>query len=408
LANEKTVRGRVGMLVHGYYPGDVRVRREAECLVANDFDVHVICIGDRGSGEKFFDVVNGVHIHRIPLIKKRGSTLRYCFEYFTTLLLGIWKLTLLHQKKRFDIVHVHNMPDLLVLSGLIPKLTGSVLVLDVHDPMTELFQENNHLDRSKWFTHIIKVQERICYKLADRLITVSHPMAENVAKKRGCAKEAIKVIHNFPDLELFPVREDRGQWPYHKDNIVLLYSGTITEHYRLDIAIKALVKVLTVIPNIRLQVLGQGNRLQEILSLAKDLGIGDRVEHLQPVSVEMVKTIMANVDVGISTHQSGVFGDLYFSTKIIEFMTQGLPVISSRTSTIEKYIPEDCIFYFEPGQVEDLAKLIIFMCNNPSLVLEKIRNSKKLLSKYTWQKEAPELMSFYESLMRSGKKVRRT
>lgn len=407
---KEKVLGHIGMLVHAYYPMDARVRREAECLTAAGFEVRVVSTR-RDSARKGFrksshEIVNGVHIYYVPLVKKRGNKLRYFFEYSVMTLFGIWKLALLHLSKRFDVVHIHNMPDLLVVAGLVPKWTGANLVLDVHDPMTELFQANYHLSESHLLMRMLRIEEWVCYRLADHLLTVSTPMAENVAKKRGCAVEAIKVVHNFPDLTSFPVREDRRQWPYNRDGIKFLYSGTVTEHYRLDIAIRALAKVSQFIPNIRFQILGVGNRLQEMLTLAKELGIGDRVEHLQPVHIEKVKDVMADADVGITTHQSGDFADLYFSTKIVEFMTQGLPVISSRTGTIEKYIPEDAIFYFEPLQVEDLVRQILTMYYNPGLVLDKIINSKKVVSKLDWREEESRLVSLYGELVSEKKSVK--
>ena len=123
---------------------------------------------------------------------------------------------------------------------------------------------------------------------------------------------------------------------------------------------------------------------------------------MKPVRLEMVKEIMANADVGITTHIGGNFGNLYFSTKIIEFMSQRLPVISSRTYTIGKYIPDNAIFYFEPEQVEDLVRTIMFMKENPNVVQEKIRNASNLVLKYCWQKEKNAFVSFYQQMLDSG------
>ena len=406
MVHRRKLIGRVGMLVHACYLRDARVQREAETLATMGFDVQVVCAREssrsKGLPEPPNEIVNGVHIHRIPLSPKRGSKVRYVFEYAMIMILGTWKLALLNLRKRFDVVHIHNMPDFLVVAGLSLKWTGAILVLDVHDPMNELFQANYHLAESHPMIRALKLQERISYRLANHLLTVSIPMAENVAKKAKRAKDSIKIVHNFPDVSKFPIREDRKQWPFNTNGIVFLYCGTVTEHYRLDIAVRAIAITSQTIPNIKFQILGTGNRLQQVLSLAKDLGIGDRVEHLKPVRQDRVIDIMANADVGITTHQSGTFADLYFSTKIVEFMTQGLPVISSRTSTIEKYIPENAIFYFKPEQVDDLVKQIVKMYNNPYLVTEKIRNSKKLLIKYTWEKEKSSLLSFYEELIRNN------
>lgn len=401
--DDRKAPGSVGMLVHACYLRDARVRRQAEYLADVGFDIHVVSAKSasrtNGCQEPNYEIVNKVHIHRLPLRKKRGSKLRYVFEFVSMTILGAWKITQLHLRKKFKVIHIHNMPDFLVVAGLISRWLGAHLVLDIHDPMSELFQQTYNMKESNPMIKVIKLQERLGYKLAESLLTVSMPMAENIAQKAGCATEAVRVLHNFPNLKLFPVHEHQKPWPYNSDDIVFLYSGTVTEHYRLDIAVRGFAIASQTIPNIKFQILGDGNRLQEVLDLARSLGIGDKVELLQSVSQDKVKDVMRKVDVGITTHDSGVFGDLYFSTKIIEFMTQGLPVISSRTYTIEKYIPEDSIFYFEPGNAEDLAKQILLVCTDPAIVREKIGKSKELLSKYTWQNEQERFLSYYEELV---------
>ena len=68
--------GNVGMLVHGFYPRDPRVRREAEALVEVGYAVRVVCLrAPKQLGkqqEPRDEKVNGVHIYRLPLTRKRG------------------------------------------------------------------------------------------------------------------------------------------------------------------------------------------------------------------------------------------------------------------------------------------------------------------------------------------------
>ena len=122
---------------------------------------------------------------------------------------------------------------------------------------------------------------------------------------------------------------------------------------------------------------------------------------MSPVSVEKVKYYMAEVDGGITTHQSGPFGDLYFSTKVLEYMTQGLPVLCSKTPAIEHYIPERAIFYFTPHDVDDLADAVLRMYRNPDLVEQRVKSSRELLSRYVWQEEKGRFISFYDDLVRN-------
>src|SRR4029453_4277631 len=165
------------------------------------------------------------------------------------------------------------------------------------------------------------------------------------------------IVNNFPDEGLFPVCDARASWPRSKDSLVLLYCGTITEHYDVGLAVRALARLAGDVP-VKLRILGDGNRLAEVLQLAARLGVADSVEHVGSVPIDRVRDEMRKADVGISCHRAGVFGDLYFSTKIVEYLTQGLPALSPRTSTISKYLSHDSLFYFEPGNEASLAETI--------------------------------------------------
>ena len=399
-------KGRVGMLVHATYPADVRVRRQAETLAASGFEVHVICVRPPAKSADFSeartDAVNGVTIHRLPLRKKRGTTFRYLFEFSALLLLGVWKVTALHLRRRFDVVHIHNMPDLLVFAGLPAKWMGARLLLDVHDPMPELFQENYGADSRSPMVRALQWQERISFGRVDRLITVSDPMADNIARKAGVSKEAVMVVHNFPDLNYFPIRKNRARWPHDDGRFVFLYAGTVSEHYRLDIALRALAKISPIIPGVRFQILGNGPALKDVLSLAQELGVPHLLEVLPAVSMEKVKDYMAAADVGITTHQSGIFGDLYLSNKVIEYMTQGLPVVCSRTRSLAQYIPEEAIFFFRPGDIDGLSDTLVTICQNPHLVQARIDNAQILLTRYVWQTEREKFVSFYSDVVRAN------
>ena len=131
------------MVGHAVYLFDARIRRQAEFLAEQGYETHVVCcrnpLNSAGRFSSSYDSVNGVHIHNLPISKIRGNKLRYIYEFVVFTILSTVKVALMNLRKRFQVVHIHNMPDILVLAGLIPKLTGSVVVLDIHDPMSELF-----------------------------------------------------------------------------------------------------------------------------------------------------------------------------------------------------------------------------------------------------------------------------
>jgi glycosyltransferase involved in cell wall biosynthesis len=247
---------------------------------------------------------------------------------------------------------------------------------------------------------LLRFQEKLSCAIADRVISVNESMRENLRSK-GVADDKIFIVHNFPDQKLFPLCDAPTSWPRSHDSLVMLYCGTITEHYDLGLAVRAIARLAGEVP-VKLRILGEGNRLAGVLSLATTLGVRDLVEHVGLVPLDKVRAEMQKADVGISCHRAGIFGDLYFSTKIVEYVTQGLPVLSPRTYTVSKYLSNDCIFYFEPGNDTALAETLRFMWQNPVEVLRRLSRARQLVPRLSWQAEKIEFVSFYTGLSKSS------
>lgn len=388
------------MLAHTCYLRDPRVRREAEALAETGVEVHVVALsetGSTGAPEPRNSVVNGVQVHRLPVWRKRGNSLRYVYEYLMVGILGGLKLAALHLRRRLNVVHVHNMPDILVCAAIVPRLAGSKVVLDIHDPMPELFLSWHHGPRARIVAGLLRLQEKISCWLADRVVSVNETMRENLRNK-GVPADKIVIVHNFPDQRFFPLSETPVSWPRSRDSLVVLYCGTITEHYDLGLAVKAMARLAGEIP-VTLRIVGEGNRLAGVLDLASALGVRGSIDPVGLVSLDRVRDEMRKADLGISCHRAGIFGDLYFSTKIVEYLTQGLPVVSPETYTVAKYLSGDSIFYFEPGNDAALAETLRFMWRNPGEVLRRLTRARQLVPRLSWQAEKEEFQSFYADLM---------
>lgn len=388
---------RVAMLAHTCYLTDPRVRRQAEALAEYGADVHVVALSENPSElpERVRSQVNGVWVYRLPITRRRGSMLRYVYEYQLTAILGGIALTWLNTRGKLDVIHVHNMPDILVIASIVPRLLGSKIVLDIHDPMPELYMSRNHDSRSL-LVRGLRLQERIGCRFADRVISVNDTMRETLIAK-GVRSEKIFIVHNFPDHYHFPIVDLPSRWPRSPDVLELSYCGTITAHYDLGLAVKAIAELSGKVP-IRLRILGDGNRISEVLNLASALKVRDWIEVVSKVPIEKVAEEMRKADAGISCHRAGVFGDLYFSTKLLEYLSQGLPVVTADTYTVRRYLPDDTVFYFEPGNHLSLADQLRHMWENPGEVRVRMENARALLSKLSWQAEKPRLREFYTSL----------
>lgn len=395
----------VGMLLHGFYPLDARVRREAEALADGGYRVHVIClrrpVGPGGDQEPRWEEINGVSIHRLSLTRKRGNMARYILEYLLLTIIGAWRLLHLHLKSPFHVVHVHNMPDFLVLAGYLPKLMGAKLVLDVHDPMPELYLANHRANSHRWIVGALQWQQRFSLRLADKIISVSSTMRENL-EQRGVPSRKIHICHNFPDTRHLPITKDMTRWPRHAEGLIMVYAGTVAEQYHLEIAIEALAYAAKKVPGLKLKIVGDGNQLSHVLDLAHQLKVEHCVEHVPTVQIDKLKSILETADVGISTQRKGTFGDLQLPCKILDYLSQGLPVIASRTKTITKYVPKEMLFYFETDNAKEMGDRIIQIWNQPESVRAKMKKAKELFPSHTWQEDKENFLRFYAELARDS------
>jgi glycosyltransferase involved in cell wall biosynthesis len=262
--------------------------------------------------------------------------------------------------------------------------------------MPELYMSWNHGPRSL-VVRLLRLQEKFSCWMADRVISVNETMRENLCKK-GVPNEKIFIVHNFPDQNYFPVRHTDRSWPRTTDSLVVLYCGTVTEHYDLGLAVKAMAALVGEIP-IKLRIMGDGNRLGEVLDLATKLGVRESIELVRKVPIEKVADEMAKADVGISCHLAGIFGDLYFSTKIIEYLTQGLCVVAPRTYTINKYLSDQCVFYFPPSSLNDMVDTFRLVWRSPGEVRKRVTHAREHLQRLSWQAEKGRFVEFYSELL---------
>ena len=102
---------------HGYYPADIRVRKEALALVAKGFKVDIICLKEKN--EKRKEVKGNLNIYRVSVRHLRGGISRYLTEYMSFFGLATIMLLSLYLKNRYDFIQVNTLP---VLSLVSPRL----------------------------------------------------------------------------------------------------------------------------------------------------------------------------------------------------------------------------------------------------------------------------------------------
>jgi glycosyltransferase involved in cell wall biosynthesis len=396
---------RVVVVLYAHYPADPRPRRAAEALIEEGASVEVICLKETDA-EAAHECFNGVQVTRIPLRRHRGGKLSYVRQYSSFTLRSAVILAGRTLKRGYDLVHVHNMPDVLILSALVPKLFGAKVILDLHDPMPELMMTIFGLREESLSVWLLKNLEKWSVRLADTVLTANEACRKLFAA-RGCPLKKISVVMNSPDETIFEHREPLGQRSAVPDTakpFVLMYHGSLVERHGLDLAVLALGKVKESIPNAELRIYGPNTSfLKRVMVLVRTMGLGEAVRYLGPKKLEQIPEAIRDCDLGLIPNRRSVFTELNTPTRIFEFLSQGKPVIAPRSQGILDYFEPEELLFFELGDADDLATKIKYVFAHPEETSAMVKRGQEAYSAHEWIRERVRFVGIVESLLKVRK-----
>jgi glycosyltransferase involved in cell wall biosynthesis len=175
---------------------------------------------------------------------------------------------------------------------------------------------------------MVERRERLCARCSDAVISVNELLAQ-LRLKQG-AKQAF-VVPNGMNLSLFAKARQKVPHPP-----TLVYTGTLSPLWGVDVAIKAMAELLRNIPDVRLMIAGYGPAEPDLRALSQRLNVADRVNFLGVFKYQELPTILAQADVGIlPASPKSTFRYYASPLKLIEYMAAGLPVIATRLGQTE-------------------------------------------------------------------------
>jgi len=345
---------RACMLAYTFYENDGRVMRYAEALAQSGADVDAIVL--RRPGQESLSEINGVKICRIQLREKneRGK-LTYLWRLAAFFARSMLEVTRRHRHQPYDLIHVHSVPDWEVFAAFVPKLTGAKIILDIHDIVPELYAAKFGVAPESIVFKCLTAIERRSSAFADHVIIASDLWLERLVQ-RSAPRQHCSVFINYPDLSVFhPSLRNRK----NDGRFVVLYPGTLNWHQGLDVAIKAVALVKHQVPGLQLDIYGEGPSESALRASIDDLGLAQCVRLMPPISLREIAGVMANADLGVVPKRDDSFGGEAFSTKILEFMALGIPLVVADTRIDRHYFSEDLLRFFTSGNERALADKIV-------------------------------------------------
>jgi glycosyltransferase involved in cell wall biosynthesis len=392
---------RVVAVLFSDYPADPRPRRAAEALAEAGACVEVICLKEKDEETKR-ETFHGVHITRLPLRRRRGGKLSYMLRYGAFILLAGAILAGRTLKRRYDLVHVHNMPDILVFSALAPKLFGAELILDLHDPMPELMMTIFGLREESFPVWLLKKFEAWSISFADSVLTTNEAFRK-LFLSRGCPPQKISVVMNSPDEEIFQYQKSFRQVSTVRDAskpFVMMYHGSLVERHGVDLAVAAVSKIRSKIPGAELRIYGRSTPfLEGVLDSVRKSELSDAVRYLGPMKLEQIPAAIRECDVGVIPNRRSAFTEINMPTRIFEYLSQGKPVIAPQTPGIQDYFSPQELVLFDLGKTEDLAAKMEYVFEHPEEMLRMVELGQKIYQDHQWTGERERFVKLVEGLL---------
>lgn len=374
---------KVCMLAYATYFTDARIKAYVKTLAVNGISSDVIALKEKGKGGK--GVIENGEIFYLMKKYQGGNSLQYIANYLVFFIVAFFKLSFLYFRKKYKIIHVHNMPNFLVFAAIIPKLLGAKLILDVHDIMTANYMVKFSINDANWIIKILKIEQKISASFVDYIICADH-MQRELLIKYGIPERKINVIMNVPNEEIFrPVKQNKSK---AKDfNIV--YHGTIAKRLGIDILLKAIELIKDKIP-VRMNIYGEGDFLNEVLNLSKELNLEDCVYFSKSFfPVEKIPEIVGEMDVGVVPNRKNIATDHYMMpVKLMEYVYLQIPVVAPRLQVITHYFDESMIKFYQPEDIEDLARCFFELYHDKKERMSLVNNANKFIEKYNWTSQA--------------------
>lgn len=286
-------------------------------------------------------------------------------------------LYLMHQKT--DIICAIDL-DTLLPCFMVSKMRSKEIVFDAHEHFTEVIEVVNR-PVTKWIW--LKLEKTILPKLT-YAYTVSENLREIFTKKYGVP---FQLIRNLSELEEFPEEVKKEKY--------FIYAGAVNEGRGLRECITA----MQFIPA-KFYICGKGDLFEELVLLAKELKLEEKVIFLGYVTPDLLKQYIRKSFVGcLLLENKGLSYYYSLANKFFDYMHAGIPQI---TINFPEYVflnEKLHIAELIPLEVKAFVDAATKLIEDETHYQQLANNAKSARLEYNWQKESEKLIQFYKEIL---------
>jgi glycosyltransferase involved in cell wall biosynthesis len=377
-------------------PFDRRVWQEANTLKRYGADVSVICPKMKGYN-KSYERINDIDIYRHPLSVEGEGPLGYIREYSAAI---FWEIVLsmkIYAKKRFQVIHGCNPPDLIFITAALFKLFGVKYIFDHHDINPELYIAK--FNKKGFFYKLMVFLERFTFKIANYSIATNESY-KSIAIERGkMSEDRIQVVRSGPSLDRLKLMQPNMEYKNGKKYLVG-YVGVIGEQEGLDLLLESIQFLTKKRKDVHFGIIGGGTDLCKIQKIAREMGLCDFIEFHGRVSDQVLLEILNTADVCVNPDRPTAMNNLSTMNKIMEYMALKKPIVQYSLKE-GMFSAGKASLYATNTDPEDFANKIAWLLDNEDARREMGEYGyKRVVNELSWKHESVKLVDIYKKVLR--------
>lgn len=304
--------------------------------------------------------------------------------------LGFLQLAALLRRQHVDILHTHLFDPSVVglAAGALARTPARVVTRHYSDYHTRI-------DRP---VHV--ALDRLCTRLAHRVIAVSQHTAEHLVQAEGAPPDKIRVVHNGIDFARVRISSPEAPQRIRAElglagRRVALIAARLHPEKGYEHLLRAVPAVAAGVPDFTLLVAGAGPFEAQYRALSAALGCGDAVRFLG--FRRDLPDLMAACDVLVLPSLAEAFGLV-----AAEAVYLGVPVVASRIGGIPEIVDGDVDgLLVPPGDDRALAEALVRVLTDRELCRRLAgAGREKIAGRFAFEHMMREYERVYDTLVR--------
>jgi len=272
----------------------------------------------------------------IFLVPKISVGKNRLIDFFTDIWTKFKVYKFISKQSEIDIVHFHDTSFHNLIGFYAKFIDSRKLSLGYTAPFIDmkkaLADKSKGVDfflRKVWY-FLFRVIYMLSFSTFDYIFPISNSLGKRIKTSYFINESKIMTVSESASKKFLDFDRTEAN---HNSKLKIVYAGSMRNTRKLDFLLDSFNMVLREIPEVELDMIGWSEFDEDVISLksySNKLGIGHKVNFLGKQSYENMPHLIGKCSVGVSP----IPPEKYFleatPTKVIEYLSLGIPVVSNK------------------------------------------------------------------------------